>query len=107
MDAIDTVSGKLALAQQAQEAGTTIINAMATGNRLDPAVLRVANIYEASVCPLAEADELLPTRNDSNSPEKPAPRRDIPRLDALLPHRCRVILAAEVVRTLLEDPSAC
>ena len=53
VDAIDTVSGKLALAKQAQEAGTPVISAMGAGNKLDPAAVRVADIQDTSVCPLA------------------------------------------------------
>ncbi len=53
VDAIDTVTGKLALVQQAYEAGTRIISCMGAGNKLDPTALEVADIYETSVCPLA------------------------------------------------------
>ena len=38
VDAIDTVTGKLALVEQAQASGTPIISAMGAGNKLDPAV---------------------------------------------------------------------
>lgn len=53
IDAIDTVSGKLALAEYAYRAGTPLIAAMGAGNKLDPTALRVADIFETSVCPLA------------------------------------------------------
>ncbi len=53
VDAIDTVSGKIALALEAQKAGTPIISSMGTGNKIDPTALEVADIYETSVCPLA------------------------------------------------------
>lgn len=53
VDAIDTVSGKLGLAEQAYEAGTKIISSMGAGNKLDAAAFLVADIYETSVCPLA------------------------------------------------------
>ena len=53
VDAIDTVTGKLMLAQAAQAAGTPIISSMGTGNKLDPTAFRVADISETSVCPLA------------------------------------------------------
>ena len=55
VDCIDTVKGKLSLAEQAWEAGTPIISAMGAGNKLDPTRFRVADIYETSVCPLARA----------------------------------------------------
>lgn len=53
VDAIDTVSGKLALAEQAQRSGTPIISSMGAGNKLDPTAFEVADIAKTSVCPLA------------------------------------------------------
>lgn len=53
VDAIDTVTGKLALVQQAEAAGTPIISCMGAGNKMDPTAFQVADIYETSVCPLA------------------------------------------------------
>ena len=53
VDAIDTVSGKLALIQQAQAVGTPIICAMGAGNKVDPSLFRVADLYEMEMCPLA------------------------------------------------------
>ncbi len=54
VDAIDTVTGKLMLAEQAAEAGTPLISSMGAGNKLDPTAFRVADIYETKVCPLAK-----------------------------------------------------
>ncbi len=53
VDAIDTVTGKLGLVEQAQKAGVPIISSMGAGNKMDPAAFEVADIYETSVCPLA------------------------------------------------------
>lgn len=53
VDAIDTVTGKLALVMQAKEAGVPIICSMGAGNKLDPSRFEVADIYDTSVCPLA------------------------------------------------------
>ena len=53
IDAIDTVSGKLGLAEQAYASGTPIISAMGAGNKLDPTAFEVADIMQTSVCPLA------------------------------------------------------
>lgn len=54
VDAIDTVTAKIALAQQAKKAGVPIISCMGAGNKLDPTQFEVADIYETSVCPLAK-----------------------------------------------------
>lgn len=54
VDAIDTVTGKIALVMQAHEAGTPIISAMGAGNKTDPSAFRVADLYDTKVCPLAK-----------------------------------------------------
>lgn len=54
VDAIDTVTGKLALVENANAAGTPIISSMGAGNKLNPTAFEVADIYETSVCPLAK-----------------------------------------------------
>lgn len=51
--AIDTVTGKLALVEQAERAGVPIISSMGAGYKVDPTAFEVADIYETSVCPLA------------------------------------------------------
>lgn len=53
VDAIDTVSGKIALVLQANEANVPIISCMGAGNKLDPTAFEVADIYKTSVDPLA------------------------------------------------------
>ena len=53
VDAIDTVTGKIALIENAKNAGTPIISSMGAGNKVDPTAFEVADIYKTSVCPLA------------------------------------------------------
>lgn len=53
IDAIDTVTGKLEIIQNAKLAGVPVISAMGAGNKLDPTAFRVADISETKVCPLA------------------------------------------------------
>lgn len=53
VDAIDTVSAKLVLAEKAEEYGVPLISSMGTGNKLDPSRFEFADIYDTSVCPLA------------------------------------------------------
>lgn len=53
VDAIDTVSSKLVLIEEAKFAGVPIISCMGAGNKLDPTRLEIADIYKTSVCPLA------------------------------------------------------
>lgn len=54
VDAIDTVTGKISLVMQAEEAGVPVISCMGAGNKMDPTALTVADIYSTSVCPLAK-----------------------------------------------------
>ncbi len=53
VDAIDTVSAKIALVMKANELHIPIISSMGTGNKLDGSLLRVADIFDTKVCPLA------------------------------------------------------
>ena len=54
IDAIDTVTGKIALVEQAKAANVPIISSMGAGNKMDPTAFRVTDIYKTSVCPLAK-----------------------------------------------------
>ncbi|MBO7336595.1 MAG: tRNA threonylcarbamoyladenosine dehydratase [Lachnospiraceae bacterium] len=54
VDAIDTVTGKLAIIEKAKAAGTPVISSMGAGNKLDPSKFEVADLYKTSVCPLAK-----------------------------------------------------
>lgn len=120
IDAIDTVTGKIQLVLQAREAGTPIISAMGTGNKLDPAALRVADISETRVCPLArvmrkelrrrgvehlkvvysEEKPLIPLENPAELAG--SSRRSIPGSTAFVPGAAGLLLAAAVVRDLTE-----
>lgn len=53
-DAIDSVSAKLALVENAHKLGVNIISSMGTGNKLDPTKLVVTDISKTSMCPLAK-----------------------------------------------------
>ena len=54
IDAIDTVTGKLAIIEKAKEAGVPVISSMGAGNKVNAAMFEVADIYETSICPLAK-----------------------------------------------------
>lgn len=53
VDAIDTVSAKIALAVKAERENVPIISSMGTGNKLDPTRFEISDVYKTSVCPLA------------------------------------------------------
>ena len=54
VDAIDTVTGKLALIEKAYSEGVPVISSMGTGNKLDPAQFKITTIEKTKVCPLAK-----------------------------------------------------
>lgn len=53
IDAIDNVTAKLELITRASDLGVPVISSMGTGNKLHPEMLKIADIYKTSVCPLA------------------------------------------------------
>jgi len=53
IDAIDTVTAKLELAVRCNKANVPLISCLGTGNKLDPSRLRLGDVFETSVCPLA------------------------------------------------------
>lgn len=54
IDAIDTVTSKILIIEQAKAAKVPIISSMGTGNKLDPSRFEIADISKTSVCPLAK-----------------------------------------------------
>ncbi|MDO4977858.1 MAG: tRNA threonylcarbamoyladenosine dehydratase [Eubacteriales bacterium] len=54
VDAVDTVTAKIALVMKAQEHNVPIISSMGAGNKLNPALFQVKDIYKTQVCPLAK-----------------------------------------------------
>ena len=116
VDAIDTVSGKIALAVKAQEAGVPIISSMGAGNKLDPTAFKVADIYKTSVCPLARVMRYeLKKRNVKTlkvvySEEKPreveipehlkGEKKIPPASCAFIPSVVGLIIASEVIKDL-------
>lgn len=122
VDAIDTVSGKISLVVQAQEAGTPIISSMGAGNKLDPTAFRVADIYKTSVCPLAkvmrrelkkrgikklkvvysEEKPITPEQNIEMEKEEQLQRRQVPGSVAFVPSVVGLIIAGEVIKDLIK-----
>ncbi len=124
VDAIDTVAGKLALITACKAAGTPIVCAMGTGNKLDPTAFRVADISKTRGCALARVlrkecakrglknvqvvySEELPTQPqspDGDATEAPRPgssRRSTPGSTAFVPGVAGLILAGVVVRNIV------
>lgn len=116
VDAIDTVTGKIGLIVECDQAGTPIISSMGAGNKLDPTAFEVADIYKTSVDPLARVmrRELKKRRIKKlkvvYSKEEPVStgiegngrRRRTPGSTAFVPSVAGLIIAGEVIRDLAE-----
>lgn len=121
VDAIDTVTGKLALITAAKAAGTPIICSMGTGNKLDPTKFQIADISKTSVCPLArimrkecakrgirDLKVLFSTENPTflqenpGQEELPQGRRSLPGSVSFVPSVAGLIIAGEVIRDLIK-----
>ncbi|MBE6754993.1 MAG: tRNA threonylcarbamoyladenosine dehydratase [Ruminococcaceae bacterium] len=117
VDAIDTVSGKLALAVIADKLSIPIISSMGAGNKTDPTQFKVADIYKTSVCPLAKAmrklcrdngvkklkvvySEEMPTIKEELIDEN-SNKRQIPGSVSFVPSVVGLIMAGEVVKDLI------
>lgn len=123
VDAIDTVTGKIAIIEDAQKCGTPVISAMGAGNKLDPTAFEVADIYKTSVCPLAKVmrrelkkrgikklkvvyskeEPAKPVKDGGFCEEVGAGRRDIPASNAFVPSVAGLIIAGEVIKDLISS----
>lgn len=118
VDAIDTVTGKLALVQKAYSAGTPIISCMGTGNKLDAEAFQVADISKTSMCPLARVMrkelkkrgiahlKVVYSQEEAQTPtgweEEAAAigKRQIPGSLSYVPGAAGLILAGEVIKDI-------
>ena len=118
VDAIDTVTGKLALVERAMAAETPIICCMGTGNKLDASAFRVSDISKTSMCPLARIMrkelgkrgirhlKVVYSQEEALSPtgweEEAAAlgKRQIPGSVAFVPGAAGLILAGEVIKDI-------
>lgn len=113
VDAIDTVTGKIALVMQSKEAGVPIISCMGAGNKMEASAFQVADIYKTSVCPLAKVMRReLKKRGIRRlkvvySQEKPLRTGGrTPGSIAFVPSVAGLILAGEVVKDILGSDNA-
>lgn len=121
IDAIDTVSGKLAVIECAKAAGVPVISCMGTGNKTDPSRLKVADIFDTSVCPLArvmrhecrkrgiEKLKVVYSAEEPRTPRKTvtaANGKPVPGSTAFVPPAAGLLIASEVVRYIAEGEKA-
>lgn len=114
VDAIDNVTGKLAIIEKAAAEGVPVISSMGTGNKLDPSMFRIATIEETRVCPLARVmRKELRARGIEGvkvlySEEPPVKGGgSVPGSISFVPSVAGLMIAGEVIRDILkfgEDP---
>lgn len=108
VDAIDTVTGKLAIIENAKKAGVPVISCMGAGNKKDATAFEVSDIYKTSVCPLARVMRReLKKRGIENlkvvySREEPAKSESVPASCAFVPSVAGLIIAGEVIKDIIK-----
>ena len=118
IDAIDTVSAKIALVEEAQKRDIPLISSMGTGNKLHPELFEIADLSETSICPLCRVMRReLKQRGITHlkvlySKEKPVDvsgritgedsgaRRSLPGSISFVPPVAGLLIAGEVIREL-------
>ena len=118
VDAIDTVSGKIAIIEKCVKGGIPVISSMGTGNKMHPELLEIADISKTSVCPLARVmrrelkkrgiahlpvlfskeEPIRPTFFDDDTPKGKA----APASSPFVPSSAGILIASYVVRELLK-----
>ncbi len=108
VDAVDTVTAKIALVMECKEAGVPVISSMGAGNKLDPTAFKVADIYDTKVCPLAKVmrKELrargVPSLKVVYSEEEPIINTRPPGSVAFVPSVVGLIIAGEVIKDIVK-----
>lgn len=115
IDAVDTVSAKIAIVMKCEELDVPVISSMGTGNKLDPLKLEVTDIYNTSVCPLARVMrkelrargikklKVCYSREEALIPfetEEKTEKRSIPGSVSFVPSTAGLIIAGEVIKDI-------
>ena len=115
VDAIDTVSGKLAIIEKGAKEGVPVISSMGTGNKLDPTRFQITDISKTSVCPLARVMRYelkkrgikkLKVLFSTEEPIKPTAQKDErgkvpPGSISFVPSVAGLLIGGEVIKDLI------
>lgn len=116
IDAIDTISAKIALVLICQEKEIPILSCMGAGNKMDPTKFKVSDLFKTKVCPLAKVmRHELKKRGVKhlkvvysqeqpmtlkNAPVDPNSKKTIPGSTAFVPSVAGLVIASEVIKDL-------
>ena len=121
IDAIDTVTAKIALVEKALELDIPIISSMGTGNKLHGELFEITDISKTSVCPLCKVMrkelrargiyhlKVVYSREKSidvsqgTTDEEKGSRRSLPGSVSFVPPIAGLLIAGEVIRELMEE----
>ena len=120
IDAIDTVAAKVELVRVCRDMNVPLISCMGTGNKLDPTLLQVADIFDTEVCPLCRVmrhelrkrgiDHLkvvyspeIPITPIDDGEQAQASRRAVPGSTMFVPPVAGIMLAREAVLSIVGD----
>lgn len=121
IDAIDTVTAKIALVEKALELDIPIISSMGTGNKLHGELFEITDISKTSVCPLCKVMrkelrargiyhlKVVYSRekpidvSQRTTDEEKGSRRSLPGSVSFVPPIAGLLLAGEVIRELMEE----
>lgn len=115
IDAIDMVSSKINLIENCKKLNIPIISCMGAGNKINPTMLQIGDIYKTDTCPLAKVmrNELRKRQIEGLkvvwSREKPLKvnmekagvRKAVPGSVSFVPSVAGIILASEVIKDLI------
>ncbi len=110
VDCIDTVTAKLNIIERAKKLDKKVISSMGTGNKLNPLMLEVTDIYKTSVCPLAKVmRKELRNRQikdvkvvySKEEPKYADEKTRTPGSSAFVPSVAGIVIGSEVVKDLL------
>ncbi len=114
VDAVDTVTAKITLVCEAKEKNVPIISCMGAGNKLNPAMFEVADIYKTSVCPLAKVMrrelkkrgikslKVVYSKEEAITPSNVEGEERVPGSTAFVPSVAGLIIASEVIKDLIK-----
>ncbi|MCL2699274.1 MAG: tRNA threonylcarbamoyladenosine dehydratase [Defluviitaleaceae bacterium] len=108
VDAIDTITSKLAIIEHCSALGIRVISSMGAGNKLHPERFMLADIYETKVCPLAKVmRKQLRERGVAGlkvcySDEEPVSNSRPPSSISFVPATAGLIIAGQVVRDIID-----
>lgn len=115
VDAVDTVTAKIEIICEANKLGIPIISAMGTGNKLNPGLFEITDIYKTSVCPLAKVMrkelkareisklKVIYSKEEPIRTKKLEEKKPIPGSISFVPSVAGLMIAGEVIKDIIKE----